>query len=58
LSYGTTTTNNVTHHRYIETIPLLPAYPSAVVGSHTTAVYVFRGFWMVNWFKEEQGQSE
>jgi len=30
LSYGTTATINVTHKKYIEPIPLLPAYPSAV----------------------------
>ncbi len=58
LSYGTTATINVTHRRYIEPIPLLPAYPSAVPGSHTIEVQVFRGFWMVNWFKEEFGFPE
>ncbi len=58
LSYGTTATINVTHRRYIEPIPLLPAYPSAVPGSHTMEVQVFRGFWMVNWFKEEFGFPE
>jgi sugar (pentulose or hexulose) kinase len=58
LSYGTTATINVTHRRYVEPIPLLPAYPSAVPGSHTVEVQVFRGFWMVNWFKEEFGFPE
>lgn len=58
LSYGTTATINVTHHRYIEPIPLLPAYPSAIPGCHTVEVQVFRGFWMVNWFKEEFGFPE
>lgn len=58
LSYGTTATINVNHRRYIEPIPLLPAYPSAVPGNHTVEVQVFRGFWMVNWFKEEFGLPE
>ena len=58
LSYGTTATINVTHRRYIEPIALLPAYPSAVPGHHTVEVQVFRGFWMVNWFKEEFGFPE
>ena len=58
LSYGTTATINVTHRRYIEPIPLLPAYPSAVPGSHSVEVQVFRGFWMVKWFKEEFGLPE
>jgi len=58
LSYGTTATINVNHRRYIEPIPLLPAYPSAVPGNHTMEVQLFRGFWMVNWFKEEFGFPE
>ena len=58
LSYGTTATINVTHKKYIEPIALLPAYPSAVPGYHTVEVQVFRGYWMVNWFKEEFGHPE
>lgn len=58
LSYGTTATINVTHRRYIEPIAMLPAYPSAVPGFHAVEVQVFRGFWMVNWFKEEFGFPE
>jgi sugar (pentulose or hexulose) kinase len=58
LSYGTTATINVTHKKYVEPIPLLPAYPSAVPGYHTVEVQVYRGYWMVNWFKEEFGHLE
>lgn len=58
LSYGTTATINVTHQRYVEPIALLPAYPAAVPGFHSVEVQVFRGYWMVNWFKEEFGQPE
>lgn len=58
LSYGTTATINVTHARYIEPVPLLPAYPSAVPDYHTVEIQVFRGYWMVNWFKQEFGFPE
>ncbi len=58
LSYGTTATINVTHKKYVEPIPLLPAYPSAVPEYHTVEVQVYRGYWMVNWFKEEFGHLE
>lgn len=58
LSYGTTATINVTHRHYVEPIPLLPAYPSAIPGRYAVEVQVFRGFWMVNWFKEEFGFQE
>jgi sugar (pentulose or hexulose) kinase len=58
LSYGTTATINVTHKKYVEAIPFLPSYPSAVPDHHTVEVQVYRGFWMVNWFKEEFGHQE
>lgn len=58
LSYGTTATINVTHKKYVEPIPLLPAYPSAVPDYHTVEVQVYRGYWMVKWFKEEFGHLE
>jgi sugar (pentulose or hexulose) kinase len=58
LSYGTTATINVTHKKYVEAIPLLPPYPSAVPGHHTLEVQIYRGYWMVNWFKEEFGHPE
>jgi len=58
LSYGTTATINVTHKKYVEPIPLIPPYPSAVPGAYTVEVQVFRGYWMVNWFKEEFGHFE
>ena len=58
LSYGTTATINVTSRKYVEPIPLLPPYPSAVPDHYTIEVQVFRGFWMVNWFKEEFGYPE
>ncbi len=58
LSYGTTATINTTHQRYIEAIPLIPPYPSAVPGAYTLEIQIYRGFWMVSWFKHEFGQHE
>lgn len=58
LSYGTTATINTTHQRYVEAIPLIPPYPSAVPGAYTLEVQIYRGFWMVSWFKQEFGHPE
>ena len=58
LSYGTTATINVTHKKYIEPIPLLPAFPSAIPEYYAVEVQVYRGYWMVNWFKQEFGHPE
>jgi sugar (pentulose or hexulose) kinase len=58
LSYGTTATINVTLKKYTEVIPLIPPYPSAVPGAYSLETQIFRGYWMVSWFKREFGMNE
>ncbi len=58
ISYGTTATINVTHSRYLEPTPLIPPYPSAIPGRFSLEVQIFRGYWMVTWFKQEFGRQE
>ncbi|MGB8982205.1 MAG: FGGY-family carbohydrate kinase [Anaerolineales bacterium] len=58
LSYGTTATINTTHKRYIEVIPLLPPYPAAVPGHYSFEIQIYRGYWMVTWFKHQFGLRE
>lgn len=58
LSYGTTATINVTSAKYIEAIPLLPAYPAGLPRHYNLEVQIYRGFWMVSWFKEQFGHVE
>jgi sugar (pentulose or hexulose) kinase len=58
LSYGTTATINTTHKKYVEVIPLIPPYPSAVPGAYSMEIQIYRGYWMVSWFKREFGLSE
>jgi sugar (pentulose or hexulose) kinase len=58
LSYGTTATINTTHRRYIEVIPLIPPYPAAVPGAYSLEMQIYRGYWMVSWFKQEFGRHE
>lgn len=58
LSYGTTATINTTHKKYIEIIPLIPPYPSAVPGAYDMELQIYRGYWMVSWFKHEFGLRE
>jgi sugar (pentulose or hexulose) kinase len=53
LSFGTTATVNTTHEKYVEVIPLIPPYPSAVPGRYSLEIQIFRGYWMVSWFKRE-----
>ncbi len=58
IGYGTTATINVNSSRYIEPIPLVPPYPSARPGDYNLEVQIYRGFWLVTWFKEHFGQIE
>ncbi len=58
LSYGTTATINTTHRRYVEPFPLLPPYPAAVPHAYSLEIQIYRGYWMVSWFKEEFGDRE
>jgi sugar (pentulose or hexulose) kinase len=58
LSYGTTATINTTHNKYIEVIPLLPPYPAAVPMQYNFEIQIYRGYWMVSWFKHEFGLRE
>jgi sugar (pentulose or hexulose) kinase len=58
LSYGTTATINTTHYKYIEAIPLIPPYPSAVPDAYSLEIQIYRGYWMVSWFTEQFAQLE
>jgi len=58
LSYGTTATINTTSHRYREVTRLLPPYPATIPAHYNSEVMIYRGFWMVNWFKQEFAELE
>jgi sugar (pentulose or hexulose) kinase len=58
LSFGTTATINTTQPRYMEVQRMLPAYPAAMPGAWNTEVQIYRGFWMVSWFKREFAHRE
>lgn len=58
LSYGTTATINTTSKKYVEVTPFIPPYPAALPGAYSNEVQIFRGYWMVNWFKEQFGHLE
>jgi sugar (pentulose or hexulose) kinase len=58
LSFGTTATINTTHTRYVEPIPYVPPYPAAIPAAFSLEIQVFRGFWLVEWFRREFGAAE
>ncbi|MFP4024768.1 MAG: FGGY-family carbohydrate kinase [Thiohalospira sp.] len=58
LSYGTTATIETVNRKYIEVIKYFPSYPSAIPNHYNTEVMIYRGYWMINWFKKEFGYRE
>lgn len=58
LSFGTNATINITSRQYVERIPVIPPYPAAVPGVYSLEISIYRGFWMVSWFKKEFAHHE
>lgn len=58
LSFGTTATINIASEKYFERLPFIPPYPAAMPGVYNSEVQIYRGYWMVSWFKEQFGFKE
>ena len=58
LSFGTTATINTTSTNYIEVLKHMPAYTAAVPNYYNHEYMIYRGFWMVSWFKEQFAHYE
>ena len=58
LSFGTTATVEVATPRYFEPLRFMPAYCAAVPGLFNPEIEIFRGYWLISWFKNEMGHRE
>ncbi len=58
LSFGTTATVQTTTKKYFEPIRFMPAYPAPIPDRYNPEVEIYRGYWMITWFKNEFGQRE
>lgn len=58
LSFGTTATVQTTSQKYFEAIRFMPPYPALRPGYYNPEVEIFRGFWMISWFKQEFAHKE
>ena len=58
LSYGTAATINTTTAHYLEATRFIPPDQAAVPGHYNTEIQITRGFWMVNWIKQQFGLHE
>lgn len=53
VSFGTSATIQFTTKDYFEPTPFAPAYPAVVKGYFNTEIQIYRGYWMLTWFKEK-----
>ena len=58
IGLGTTATIQFTIDRYMEPLPFIPAYPAVLKGRYNPEVQVYRGYWLISWFKKEFAAKE
>jgi len=58
ISMGTAASIEITTEKYVEPQPFLPAYPSIYQDKYNPEVLIFRGYWMISWFKNEFAHKE
>lgn len=58
LSFGTTATVTFTTGDYMEPESFIPPYDSILPGHYTPEIEIFRGYWLISWFKKEFAQKE
>ncbi|MBI9088616.1 MAG: FGGY-family carbohydrate kinase [Desulfobacterium sp.] len=58
LSFGTTATVQTTTEKYYEPVRFMPPYPASIPSRYNPEMEIFRGFWMITWFKNEFAHQE
>ncbi len=58
IGLGTTATIQFTIDRYMEPLPFIPAYPAVLKNHYNPEVQVYRGYWLISWFKNEFASKE
>jgi sugar (pentulose or hexulose) kinase len=58
ISLGSTATIQTTTSKYFETTRFLPPYPALIPNHYNPEIEIFRGYWMISWFKKEFALKE
>lgn len=53
VSFGTSCSVQFSTKDYFEPEPFMPAYPAVLPQYYNPEVQIFRGYWMISWFKEQ-----
>lgn len=51
ISFGTTSTVQISTVKYVEPKPFIPAYPAIIDNMYNPEIEIYRGFWMISWYK-------
>ncbi|MDR2110310.1 MAG: FGGY-family carbohydrate kinase, partial [Spirochaetaceae bacterium] len=58
LSFGTTATVQLSVRQYLEPLPFMPAYPGVAPGYYNPEIEIYRGYWLLSWYKREFAAKE
>ena len=58
LSFGTSCTVEFITKKYFEPTPFMPAYPAVPNDMYNPEIQLWRGYWMLTWFKQNFAQPE
>lgn len=58
VSFGTTATIQLATPDYFEPLPFAPSYPAVPNHLYNPEVQIYRGYWMLSWFKREFAAKE
>jgi len=58
ISFGTTSTISFNIPNYFEAEQFLPPYPSVIKGEYNPEYELYRGYWLVSWFRNQFAQDE
>ena len=58
ISFGTTATVQFTTPTYVEPQKYFPAYVSPYKGHYNPEIEIYRGYWLISWFKKEFAEKE
>lgn len=58
ISFGTTATVQYTIDRYVEPQRFFPPYVAPYRGRYNPEIEIYRGYWLISWFKKEFASKE
>lgn len=58
VSFGSASSVQFSTKRYFSPEPFFPSYPSVLKEYYNPEVQVFRGYWMINWFKQNFAEAD